>query len=228
MIASPKLAAGLLFALAVCTTARAGVVLGENFDDISTLPGAGWVIVNNSTPGGLTSWFQGNDSVFPAQSGAANSYVAANFNAAPISCGNISLWALTPVVTVNNGGQISFYTRSPGVTDGYPADNLDILMSTNGASTTLTDFALLQTIPGGGTYPSGWTQYLLTISGLSGPTNVRFAFNYWVSDTTVNGDYIGIDTLTVTDSVPEPSTLAFVLSGLALVSLRRWRASRLG
>ena len=57
---------------------------------------------------------------------------------------------------------------------------------------------------------------------------MRFAFNYVVTDTSVNGDYIGIDSLIVTDSAPEPSTLAFVLSGLALLGLRWRRASRLG
>ena len=230
MSARPKLAAGLLFALAACTTARAGVVLGENFDDIEAIP-PGWVIMNNSSPinvpPGLTEWFQGNPAIFASQSGAVNSYVAANIYAAALG-GNVSLWALSPVLSVNNGGQIAFYTRSAGVTDGYPGDNLDILLSTNGASTNLADFTTLLTIPGDGTYPSDWTRYVLTISGLSGLTDVRFAFNYVVTDTSVNGDYIGIDSLIVTDSAPEPSTLAFVLSGLALLGLRWRRASRLG
>jgi hypothetical protein len=31
----------------------------ESFNDITTLPGAGWVLSNNSTPVGTTSWFQG-------------------------------------------------------------------------------------------------------------------------------------------------------------------------
>ena len=52
----------------------------QGFDDITTLPGAGWVQTNHSTTIGTTAWFQGNSTVFPAQWGAATSYIGANFN----------------------------------------------------------------------------------------------------------------------------------------------------
>ncbi len=52
----------------------------EGFDNITTLPGAGWVQTNRSSTGGNTDWFQGNGAVFPAHSGAAASYIAANYN----------------------------------------------------------------------------------------------------------------------------------------------------
>lgn len=45
-------------------------VLSEDFADITTLAGAGWVQTNNSAPLGVTGWFQGNDTVFPSQAGA--------------------------------------------------------------------------------------------------------------------------------------------------------------
>jgi hypothetical protein len=51
----------------------------ENFDNIATLPGDGWVQINHSTVPGTTGWFQGNGAVFPAQSGGSTSYIAANF-----------------------------------------------------------------------------------------------------------------------------------------------------
>jgi hypothetical protein len=51
----------------------------ENFNDVTTLPGDGWVEINHSTVPGTTGWFQGNGAVFPAQSGASTSYIAANF-----------------------------------------------------------------------------------------------------------------------------------------------------
>ena len=69
-------------------------VRSENFDDITTLPGDGWVQINHSTVPGTTGWFQGNGAIFPAQSGGPTSYIAANFlngadgtngNANPIS-----------------------------------------------------------------------------------------------------------------------------------------------
>ena len=50
----------------------------EGFDDVNNLPG--WYIQNNSDPVGVTSWYQGNDSVFPAHDGAPSAYIAANFN----------------------------------------------------------------------------------------------------------------------------------------------------
>ena len=37
-------------------------------------------MINHSEPLGLTDWFQGNDAVFPAHSGASTSYIGANFN----------------------------------------------------------------------------------------------------------------------------------------------------
>ena len=75
--------------LAAGSVANAVPILSENFDDISTLAASGWLFVNNSTPGGSTSWFQGNDGVFASQAGAADSYIAANYLNAGAG-GNIS------------------------------------------------------------------------------------------------------------------------------------------
>jgi uncharacterized delta-60 repeat protein len=54
--------------------------VNEGFDDINTLPWAGWVQINHSVPFGTTGWFQGNGAVFPAQTGTQTSYIAANFD----------------------------------------------------------------------------------------------------------------------------------------------------
>ena len=71
---------GLAAALAA-SAALAQVTLTENFDNVATLPASGWVQSNNSTPGGLTGWFQGTPGVsFAAAAGAPNSYIAANFD----------------------------------------------------------------------------------------------------------------------------------------------------
>ena len=64
-----------------------------------------------------------------------------------------------------------------------------------------------------GVYPTAWTQYTITISGLAAPTSGRIAFRYFVTNggpSGANSDYIGIDnfvwtpyvcpTLTVTPS----------------------------
>src|SRR5690606_34896138 len=105
----------------------------ENFDDINLLSGSGWFLVNNSSPLGTTSWFQGNNGTFDSFNGAANSYIAANFNNTS-GTGIISTWLLTPNRTFRNGDVLTFYTRkAEGGTD-YP-DRLEVRLSTNGAST---------------------------------------------------------------------------------------------
>ncbi len=231
MIARSGGIGALVLALVFCAAAQAGALV-ENFDDISTLTSSGWAMVNNSSPLGTTGWFQGNAAVFSAQAGAADSYVAANWLNADLLGGNVSNWLIMPVMTVSNGAQLTFYTRTE--VEALPGDNLEVRLSTNGSSTnvgstdtSVGDFTtVLVAVPVSGTYPDGWTQYTVTLSGLSGPTDVRIAFRYWITDTTVNGDYIGIDTLQLTDGIPEPSTLGFGLCGVAALLLRRLRAAR--
>jgi hypothetical protein len=52
---------------------RASADSFRGFDNISTLAGSGWTLVNNSSPAGLTGWFQGNSGVFNSQAGAPDS-----------------------------------------------------------------------------------------------------------------------------------------------------------
>jgi hypothetical protein len=215
--------------------AQSGNLLSENFDNIATLPGTGWALVNNSSPVGSTGWFQGNPGVFAAQAGGADSYVAANFNNAAFG-GNISNWLLSPELNLSNGAIITFYTRTEA---GAPfPDQLELRLSLNGASTnvgssdtSVGDFTtLLLTINPAlsvGGYPEDWTVVTASVSGLSG-TSGRFAFRYFVTDTDTNADYIGIDTVSVnTASVPEPSTLLLLGAGIiSLAGLRRRIAGR--
>lgn len=177
----------------------------EGFDDITTLPGAGWSLQNLSNPVGTTGWFQGNDAVFPSQAGATTAYIGANFNNTG-SVGNISNWLLTPEIGLKNGDQIKFWTRKPSP-DSF-ADRLQVRMSTAGASTnvgatdaSVGDFTtlLLDINPTltTGVYPTAWTQFTVTISGLGAATTGRIGFRYFVTNGGLNGansDYIGIDT----------------------------------
>jgi hypothetical protein len=230
------LALGCTACLTLLTAANARaatVLLSENFDNVANLVPNGWKIVNNSSPVGTTDYFQGNPAVFTAQSGAPNAYVAANFEAAGFG-GNISDWLITPEVALDNGFVLSFWTRTEAGS-AFP-DRLELRMSTNGASTnvgatdsSVGDFSnLLLTInpalaPGG--YPEGWALFQATVSGLGGATTGRFAFRYNVSDTSANGDYIGIDSVTL---VPEPATLALLGFGiLAAARARRANATRI-
>lgn len=176
----------------------------ENFDDITTLPGSGWVEQNNSVAGGSISWFQGNTAVFAPHNTAG--YLAVNYNSTT-GTNTISNWMIFPTMTLNNGDVIKFWTRGPA-SSSYP-DRLQFRMSTNGASsncgtspTDVGDFTNLlldinDTYSVGG-YPEDWTQYTVTISGLSGATTGRCAFRYFVENggpSGANSNYIGIDSV---------------------------------
>lgn len=196
----------------------------ESFNDISTLPGSGWYLQNNSSPIGIVSWFQGTATTatptpgpFNAYAGAVNAYIGVNFNSTAGGTGVISNWLVTPNRALRNGDVFTFYTRKPtigaGMTD-YP-DRLEVRMSTNGASTNVGSTAagvgdfttlLLSVNPSLVTnvYPQVWTQYTITISGLPAPTSGRIAFRYFVTGagpTGTNSDYIGIDEVTYTPYV---------------------------
>jgi hypothetical protein len=224
-------AAFILFLLAPAH-ARAAPLLVENFNNVPGLAASGWSLINNSSPAGATGWFQGNDAVFPGLDGTTD-YIAANFNNAGLG-GDISNWLLTPLLTLNNGDTLSFFSQGAGIF----ADRLEVRLSTNGGSadvggtaSSVGDFGtLLLTInpaldPNG--YPTSWTEFTLTLSGLSGPTDGRLAFRYFVTDTNTNANYIGIDDVTVAPApVPEPATLTLLGLGLASLGARRYRQGK--
>jgi hypothetical protein len=195
-----------------------GQAFTENFDNITTLTTAGWFQQNNSAPiGSNPNWFQGTaisgGGPFDAFNGASNAYIACNFNSTA-GTGTINNWLLTPTRTFKNGDVITFYTRKYDVGQDYP-DRMEVRLSSNGASTNVGvgatdvgDFTtLLQSINPNlvvGGYPLTWTQYTITISGLSAPTPGRIAFRYFITNagpTGANSDYIGLDNVVYTPYV---------------------------
>ncbi len=185
----------------------------EGFDDITLLPGQGWFFQNNSSPLGLTDWFQGNDTVFPAHAGAPTAYIGANYNNTG-ETGTISNWMLTPEITLTNGDTIAFWTRT--ATGSTWADRLQVRLSTAGSSTNVGtsatdvgDFTTLlldinPTLIGNG-YPDSWTQFSATLAGIPSGATGRIAFRYFVTDGGASGNnsnYIGIDTVQYTAAAP--------------------------
>ena len=189
--------------------------INEGFSNVAGLTAAGWNQQNLSTPiGSNPNWVQGDpvNMPFSANSLPANSYIAVNYNSVA-GAATISNWLITPMLNLNNGDVITFYTRGTG---SVYADNLQVRLSTNGSSTnvgasniSVGDFSnlLLEINPtlNAALYPSTWTQYTITISGLASPTTGRIAFRYYVPNggpTGLNSDLIGIDDFVYT---PVPS-----------------------
>ena len=188
--------------------ANAGpVLLDEGFEN--TAPLTDWFAYYLSAPPGESGWDQGNTAVFNAQAGSADSYLTANFANAAFG-GNVDTWLITPVVDATAGVlELSFATRTEGA---FPGDNLEVFYNNAGTLDTLADWVSLGSI---GAYPTDWTFFNFLYTG--GGSNVRFAFRYTVTDTSVNGDYIGIDSVRV--AVPEPGTLALLAMGMLLTPL---------
>ena len=130
----------------------------------------------------------------------------------------ISDWLLTPPLTLQNGGQLTFWTRTVNA-PAFP-DRLQVRMSLNGTSTnvgttetSVGDFTTLlldinPTYTRAG-YPNVWTQFTVNLSGIGSPTTGRLAFRYFVENggpRGANSDYIGIDTVQFTCGVVNTPT----------------------
>ncbi|HNP32140.1 MAG TPA: choice-of-anchor J domain-containing protein [Flavobacterium sp.] len=149
------------------------------------------------------------------QDGTPNTFALVNYTSTTSTAASgatISNWLITPTINVANGDVVTFYTRkgTSGTTD-YP-DRLELRMSSaattvqpTGGPTGVGSFTTLCTsvnpaLAAGFVYPKVWIQYTYTVSGLSGPTAVKFAFRYYVTNAGTNGsnsDIIGIDTFSV-------------------------------
>lgn len=187
------------------------IVVDEGFDDITTLPGAGWTLQNNSDGIGSTDWFQGNDTVFAAFDGATTAYIGANFNNTDGSgTATISNWLVSPPINFGTGASVSFYTRT--VTASSFPDRLQVRVCPSGACSDFGaagegtgDFSVLaldiNATESIGGYPETWTQFTVTnAEGLPTSGTGRIAFRYYVHDAGPvgnNSNYIGIDRVAI-------------------------------
>ena len=188
--------------------------LTEGFDNVSSLDG--WII--NNVNAGATSRFQGNTGAFAAQAGAANSYVAANFNAGTPFGGAIDNWLISPELTLAGTTRVTFYTRN-SAEEGFDNDTLGLLFSA-GAGSAITGFKTSLLSVDSTAYPGDWTKYTVDFTG-SGTG--RFAFHY--TGDYDSSSYIGIDSLTIS-AVPEPSSWLMLGLGMAGVGLMARRSRR--
>jgi hypothetical protein len=207
--------------------------LQQNFDG-NGVP-AGWLVTNNSTPIGTGRWGQGNELIFPSQAGAPGAYFTDSYLSArdpAFGGGAVSDWLITPQLTLANGMTVTFWARTDGDPGDFGGNNLELRLSSSGASTNVGSGAaglgvfttLLRAINFDAVRSAGaWTQYSASISGLAGPVSGRLAFRYLVDDTTVHGDLIGLDTISV---VPEPEMALLLLAGLPLIGFGLRRKAR--
>ncbi len=206
--------------LAGIATANAQVSsLIEGFESVtqnSPTPVAGWSAQNLSSPVGSTGWLSGpgTSTSLPAPHGGA-AYIAANYNNTA-GAGTISNWLFTPILNLQNGGVVKFWSRIPTGGGQYP-DRLEVRLNTTntgtnvGASaTSVGDFTTVlveinPTLSNTG-YPETWTEYTVTLSGITTPTQGRVAFRYFVTDggpSGNNSNYIAIDDFSY-EAVPTP------------------------
>lgn len=187
----------------------------QEFDNIASATAAGWKFMNLSeTRTAGTVGFINGAGFFPPYSGAG--FIFAGYQAND-GDGLISVWAISPKVTMQNGDKITFYTLSVNdYTDPanvYP-DRLQLRASpykgdaidddpaaVGGFTVNLVDVnpTLAATLPQA--YPNTWTKFEGTISGLSKPVDGYYAFRYFVADggtAGANSNGIAIDKVTYT------------------------------
>ncbi len=196
----------LLFASLFTTTS----IFAQGQQDFNDAAPVGWIISNQSSPVGNTTWQQpSNGTVFPAHQGTNDQFYFANFNSTGTN-GTICNYLIAPSGVE---GMLKFWTRSTIAQDGvsiYP-DRLTVRYSPTGGVNTgncTTDFGdfsqelitvnpdlIAQDYPAG--YPvNAWTEFTAGIPG-----NGRVAFIYFVTNAGANGlnsNYIGLDTVSWT------------------------------
>lgn len=205
----------------------------EEFDSIEAAYDRGWRFINVSDPLGDGPWVQGMLSD-PLQTGLPtpipfNAHSSRGTNIGFIGCyyystsaaaGIISNWAISPVVSMQNGDKIQFYTRavlySLGGGDSTDwVNRLQVRANFNNTSLNVGDgldpgdftTPLLDINPqyrealisayDPQAYPIRWTKFEAIIGGLNGPTKGRFAFRYFVQGGGSNGlgSGVGIDSV---------------------------------
>lgn len=188
----------------------------QSFESMDEAEAQGWKFINLSddADGGWSSAEETPNGFTPFDGGHL---LYADYTVSGADLGDhpdaiISNWAISPKLFLQNGDKISFYTISHGSV-GYGAngsygDRLQLRLNifdgsdSIGVTSTevgnftkpLVDVNPLYKIEGPGDYPTTWTKYEATITGLNKPDSGRFALRYFVElNGGANGDELAID-----------------------------------
>jgi hypothetical protein len=223
IVVALSLSFGVMFA---CKKEKAPAAAGPKdysfkmgFDTMAKAYRQDWAFVNNSVPQGAGTWRQG---VFEAGKGItgfpAHTYefdpkeYAYNGFSAGAGLATINSWMITPSVPVKNGDKFIFWTRTMStvtypdrmqVRANFNNDGLNVgfgagVTNVGDFNTLLFDINPTLLASGAGSYPTTWTKYEYTVSGLpiSTPRRARFAFRYLVTNggpSGANSDGVGVD-----------------------------------
>lgn len=201
----------------------------EEFDTSTAAVARGWQFINTSDPKGSGVWQNGGSipPFFNAYSNKGNNagFIGADYQSTSAQKGTISNWLISPSIIMQNGDRIIFYTRAWQLFDGVSdttdfGNSLQLKMNPsndsidvgNGLSTGSYSKMLLDINPDliyssvlhpdVFAYPSQWTRFDVTVTGLTAPLKSRFAFRYFVTNGGSNGNASGIGI----DSVAYKST----------------------
>jgi len=205
----------------------------EEFDTVGAAYDRGWRYINVSLPRGPGFWNQGmfnNPNVtnlpapipFAAYSshGSYVGFIGTDYTSTSAAAGIISNWIVSPVVTMQNGDKIVFYTRTVmydlgGGDSSDFVNRLQVRYSSKNESVNVGvgndpgDFtnAILDVNPfykeailssyDPEAYPIRWTRFEATVGGLNGAVKGRFAFRYYMENAGSSGygSGIGIDSV---------------------------------
>ncbi|MET0393602.1 MAG: choice-of-anchor J domain-containing protein, partial [Chitinophagaceae bacterium] len=178
----------------------------QGFNTTAEAVNQGWIFKNRSDEA-ATGWRVRAKTIFYEDvpfEGAGLLY--SNYEASGGFDGNISDWAISPARIIQNGDKISFYALSSGSHDGY-ADRLQLRLNTFNTSDSigenstdvgnftkpLVDINPVYKVTGPGDFPTVWTKYEATVTGLNKPDSGRFALRYFVEILGgANGDELAV------------------------------------
>ncbi len=180
----------------------------QSFETLADAQAQGWVLTNRSDFKG-TGWRVRSNTIFYGDApfdGTKLLYSNYLANISPSAAGNISDWAISPARIFQNGDKISFYALSNGANDGYP-DRIQLRLNLFNTSAFIDTFstdvgnftiplidinANYSTDPA--KFPTVWTKYTATLTGLNKPDSGRFAIRYYMElQGGANGDEVAID-----------------------------------